>query len=208
MESSHVLAYEFPLWVRLLTILWLVIWIPAYWRVWGPANFLHMCDIAVFLVCAGLLTNSPLLLSSQAVGSLLIDAAWMLDAGWRLVKGRGLIGSADYLFDPQYPLWVRLLTLFHVVIPVLLLWCMARFGYDRRGFALQCAITLAAFVAARFTSPAENVNFVFHDPFFQRTWGPAPVHVLFIWLFIIVVAYLPTHFALRALFQAPAGHLP
>src|SRR5579863_10527731 len=80
----------FPLWLRWSALVWLAIWIPAYWRTWGAANFLHLCDVAVILVCLGLWTNSSLLLSSQAVGSLLVDLAWMLDAGWRLARGRGL----------------------------------------------------------------------------------------------------------------------
>ena len=208
MTVPPALVHEFPAWVRYITILWLVVWFPAYWRVWGPANFLHICDIAVFLICAGLLTNSPLLLSSQAVGALIIDAVWMLDAGWKLVSGHGLMGTADYLFDSKYPLWVRLLTLFHIVIPVLLIWSMARFGYDRRGFALQCGITLVAFIVSRFTPPAENINFVFQEPFFRRAWGPAPVHILVVWVFMIVVVYLPTHLVLRAFFHAPVARIP
>jgi hypothetical protein len=188
-------------------VVWLVIWIPAYWRTWGAANFLHLCDIAVILACIGLWTNSALLISSQAVSSLFVDAAWVLDAGWRLIRGRGLFGGADYLFDAQYPLWVRLLTLFHVVMPVLLLWALHRIGYDRRGWALQCAIALPAFAAARFTLPAENINYAFTDPFIHRQWGPPPIHILISWLFMALVVYLPTHLLLKGLFhrtQSPA----
>ncbi len=191
----------FPAWLRATAALWLAIWVPAYWHTWGTANFLHLCDIAVILVCAGLLTNSVLLISSQAVGSLLVDAAWIIDAGWKLFSGRGLLGGADYLFDASYPLWVRLLTLFHVVMPVLLLWTLGRTGYDRRGWLLQSAIALFAFVAARFTAAATNINYAFHDPFVHRAWGPAPAHVVISWLFMVLVVYLPTHLVLRAVFR-------
>jgi hypothetical protein len=194
-------TYKFPIWLRCAAILWLAIWIPAYGRAWGVANFLHLCDIAVLVTCAGLLTDSALLISSQAVGSLLVDLAWMLDAGWHLVCGRGLLGGADYLFDAKYPLWVRLLTLFHVAMPVLLLWALSRTGYDRRGWPLQSAIALVAFIAARFTSPLENINYAFSDPFIHRAWGPPPVHVLISWLFMAVAVYLPTHLVLRWIFR-------
>jgi hypothetical protein len=186
-------------------LVWLGIWIPAYWRTWGAANFLHLCDIAVILTCVGVWTNSTLLVSSQAVSSLLVDAAWMLDAGCRLIRGRGLFGSADYLFDAQYPLWVRLLTLFHAAMPILLFWALYRIGYDRRGWALQCAIALPAFVAARFASSAANINYAFADPFVHRAWGPAPTHVLVSWLFMVVVVYLPTHLLLKRLFPPPSA---
>jgi hypothetical protein len=193
-------AAKFPAWIRWAVLVWLAIWIPAYWRTWGAANFIHLCDIAVILACVGVWTNSALLISSQAVSSLLVDAAWMLDAGWRLFRGPALLGGADYLFDAHYPLWVRLLTLFHVVMPVLLLWALHRTGYDRRGWALQCAIALPLFIAARFTNPAENINYAFIDPFIHRQWGPAPIHVLISWLFMAFVVYLPTHLVLEKLF--------
>jgi hypothetical protein len=205
MTASAAPPARSPTWLRWLAVLWLAIWIPAYWRTWGAANFLHLCDIAVILVCLGLLTNSALLLSSQAVGSLLVDLAWMLDAAWHLATGRGLLGGADYLFDASYPLWVRLLTLFHVAMPALLLWALGRTGYDRRGWPLQCVIALAAFVAARFTSPEANINYAFTDPFIHRAWGPAPIHVLISWLFMAVVVYWPTHLVLRAAFR---NHTP
>jgi hypothetical protein len=194
-------GYAFPIGLRCAAVAWLAIWIPAYWRTWGAANFLHLCDIAVIVTCVGLLTNSALLISSQAVGSLLVDLAWMLDAGWHLVRGRGLLGGADYLFDPSYPLWVRLLTFFHVVMPVLLLWAVGRIGYDRRGWPLQCAIALPAFVAARFTAPSQNINFAFTDPFIHRSWGPPAAHVIISWLFMALVVYLPTHLVLRTIFR-------
>ena len=59
---------------------WLAVWIPAYASVWGPRNFLLLCDVAVLLTCAGLWLGSPLLLSSQAVSSILADAVWAMDA--------------------------------------------------------------------------------------------------------------------------------
>jgi hypothetical protein len=201
MASPSASPYKFPIWLRCAAVLWLGIWIPAYWHTWGATNFLHLCDIAVLFTCAGLLTNSTLLISSQAVGSLLVDLAWVLDATWHLARGRGLLGGADYLFDANYPLWVRLLTLFHVVMPVLLLWALGRTGYDRRAWPLQSAIALLAFVAARFTLPAENINYAFTDPFIHRAWGPPPAHVLISWLFMTLVVYLPTHLVLRKLFR-------
>jgi hypothetical protein len=193
---------KFPAWIRWAVLVWLGIWIPAYWRTWGAANFLHLCDIAVILACVGVWTDNALLISSQAVSSLLVAATWALDVSWRLFRGRGLLGAADYLFDAHDPLWVRLLSLFHIVMPVLLLCALHRTGYDRRGWAMQCAIALPTFIAARFTDPAANINYAFTDPFIHRQWGPAPIHVLISWLFMAFVVYLPTHLLLMRLFPA------
>ena len=202
MNTSAPASPKFPAWIRGAALIWLAIWIPAYWRTWGLANFLHLCDIAVILACAGIFTNSALLISSQAVSSLLVDAAWALDAGWRLFRGRGLLGGAEYLFDAHYPLWVRLLSLFHIAMPILLLRALQRTGYDRRGWELQCAIALPLFIAARFTDSAASINDAFTDPFIHRQWGPAPIHVLISWLFMAFVVYLPTHLLLKRLFPA------
>jgi hypothetical protein len=184
-------------------LLWLIFWFIVYWRTWGAANFLHLCDIAVILTCIGLWTSNSLLLSSQAVSSLLIDIAWSLDAGYKYVLGRQLIGGTDYLFDVRYPLWIRLLSLFHVILPILLLWALYRLGYDRRGWALQSAIVLFAFIAARFTPSDQNINFAFREPFRHLAWSPAALHVALSVAFMCVVIYLPTHLLLRWLFPPP-----
>ena len=186
--------------LRIAALVWLLIWVPVYWRTWGASNFLQLCDIAVILTCAGLLTNSRLLLSSQAVVSPLVDLAWMVDAASQLFFRHRLTGGTDYLFASQYPLPVRLLSLFHVVLPFLLIWLLYRVGYDSRGLILQAAVTVVAFSASRFTPPAKNMNFAFSDPFFHRQWGPPPLHVAVSVLFMILVVYLPTHIFLRKFF--------
>lgn len=106
------------------------------------------------------------------------------------------------MWDASYPHWVRLLSLFHIVWPLILIWSLTRVGYNRRGFALQCAIAAAALIVARFTNPSENINYAFRDPLFQRSWGPAPIHLAVIWLGFVVLIYLPTHLLLAKFFRA------
>lgn len=190
-EEKH-----FPAALRWGAVVWLAIWIPAYWRTWGAVNFLHFCDIAIALTCAGFFFESTLLISSQAVASLVVDAMWIVDVGGKIIFGRYLLGGTEYMFDPKYPLWVRMLSVFHIAMPVLLLWAIQRNGYDQRGWILQSGIALIAFIASRFTNPALNMNYAFTGPFFHRQWGDAPTHVAVIFAFMVFVVYLPTHFAL------------
>ncbi|MGH9691935.1 MAG: hypothetical protein ACRD4C_12795 [Candidatus Acidiferrales bacterium] len=205
MMTSHSALRKFPDWLRWTALLWLAFWFAAYWRTWGAATFVQLCDIAVILTCIGLWSNNALLISSQALSSLLVDMAWALDAGWRLFLGRHVFGGTEYLFDAHFPLWVRLLSLFHVAMPLLLVWAVHRIGYDRRALALQSAIVICAMSAARFTPAAKNMNFVFTDPFFHRAWGPAPLHVAINACFMVVAIYLPTHLLLRRFFSAAAA---
>ena len=203
MISPHTRARGYPIWMRWVSLAWFLVWFMAYWRTWGFGNFAHLCDVAVILTCIGMWTNSALLISSQAVGALIVDIAWALDACWMIFLRHPLFGGNEFLLDPRFPLWVRALTIFHLVMPALLLWGLHCLGYDRSGWALQCAIALPVFILARFTPPVRNTDFAFTDPFFHRQWGPAPLHVFVSWRFMVFVVYWPTHTALERLFPRP-----
>lgn len=202
LENSFDRRYKFPLSVRCASLVWLAVWMPVYWRDWGLPNFLHLCDITVILTCAGLFWSNPLLLSSQAVASMVTDLLWDIDAASRLFSGHNLLGGTEYMWDAHYALWVRLFSLFHIVWPILLLWSLCQTGYERRGVALQSAIAAVAMIASRFTNPSSNINFVFRAPLGNRPWGPAPVHVALMWLGLVLLIYLPTHLLLRKLFPS------
>jgi hypothetical protein len=191
--------------MRWTALAWFALWFPTYWRAWGAANFVHLCDVAVILTCIGMWTDSALLISSQAVGALIVDIVWAVDAASRIFLRCALFPGNEYLLDSHYPVWIRSLTIFHMVMPVLLLWGVYRMGYDRRGWALQSLIALLVFILARFTPPSANIDFAFSDPFFHRAWGPALTHILVIWLFIVIIVYLPTHLILKRFFRAPGA---
>ena len=179
---------------------WLAVWIPAYASVWGPRNFLLLCDVAVILTCAGLWLGSPLLLSSQAVSSILADAVWAMDAGSRLFLRRHLFGGTEYMWDASFPLAVRLLSLFHLFWPVLLVWSVRRVGYDRRGLGLQIAIAGALLVVSRLAGRVANLNFAFRDPIWGLSLEPAELHLAATLAFLTAVLYLPTHLVLSRAF--------
>jgi hypothetical protein len=168
--------HPFPA-LRWAALAWLLAWVPAYWAFYGPLTFLNLCDVAVILTCVGLWRGSALLLSTQAVSSLVVDAAWLLDLAWRGATGRHILGGTEYMWDPAYPAWLRALSLFHVLLPVTLLHALRRVGYDRRALAAQSAIAAAVLVTSRAFGPEANVNFSFVDPVLGRSWGPAPVHL-------------------------------
>jgi hypothetical protein len=203
MISSTESANPFPAWVRWTALIWLCVWLTIYLKFWGPTTFFFLCDIAVILTCVGLFTGNALLLSSQAVSSLVIDTAWMLDIATKLIFNRHLIGGTDYFFDPNYPLWVRLFSLFHVVMPFVLIYAVRRTGYDRRALSLQFVIATVTMIASRFADPYKNINFVFADPIVHRQWGPVPIHVFAMLAGLTIVIYTPTHAVLSRIFPAP-----
>lgn len=192
--------------LRWLVIAWLAVYLPSYTLTYGLTNFLFLCNVGVILTALGIWRGSALLLSGQALSALVVCAGWWLDAGVRLLSGRHLLGVTAYMWDPRYPLFTRMLSLYHVAWPILLLVCLRRVGYDRRGYALQAGIAGAVLVASRLAGPGANINFSWSDPFFGRSLGPAPVHLLATWLGLIVV-YGLTHRLLLALGPAEADVL-
>lgn len=184
---------------------WFLVWAPAYASVWGFANFLHLCDIAVILTCAGLWSGSALLLSSQALFSIGADLLWDVDACSRLVSGKHLFGGTEYMWQPEFPLAARLLSLFHVFWPLLLVWSLSRVGYDRRGLRLQVLVTLATLAASRALGPGLNVNYAFRAPLLGRQLGPPAVHLLVISGAIVALLYVPAHALLSRLLPRSAS---
>lgn len=189
-----------PLWVKIAAAVWVAAWLPIYAVYYGWPNFLHLSDIAIVLTAIGLWTSSELLISSQAVSVLLGETLWCVDVLWTVASGHKLIGGIGYMWDRQYPLWLRLMSLYHCVLPVLLIWAVARLGYDRRALKLQMGIGAAALMGARLWGRKNNINFAFRDPIFNRVWGPAPLHLAVMFAGMILLVYLPTHWLLGYFF--------
>lgn len=196
-----------PLFPRLrwLGALWLAVYLPSYALAYGFTNFLFLCNLGVTITALGLLLGNRLLLSSQAVAAPAIGLAWALDAAFKLVTGDFLYGGTAYMWDPQYPLFTRLLSLYHLAWPLLLLFCLSRVGYDRRGLPFQIGVaTLALAVARLATRPEDNVNFAFRDPFFGAQLGPAAVHVA-LTVAALALLYTALDRTYRRLFPYPAA---
>ena len=157
----------------------------------------------MILTCLGLWRGSPLLLSMQALSSLVVDVAWDLDLAFKALTGGHLIGGTEYMWDARFPLGLRLLSLFHVVGPPLVWWAVRRVGYDRRALVAQALFAVVVLAASRVVLPAANINFAQRDPFTGRSWGPAPVHLGLTAIALAGLIYAPTHALLRRMMPPP-----
>jgi len=181
------------------------VYVPSYALTYPLTNFVFLCNLAALLTAWALWRGNVLLLSSQAVGLPVISVVWTIDVLSRLGTGHHLIGGTAYMWDAQLPLFTRLLSLYHVALPVAQMIALRRSGYDRRGYPLQAAIALAAVAAGRFCDPTANINYAFVDPFFRREWGGAVTHVALIAGALALLVYPLVHLALSRLFPPPAG---
>ena len=206
-----------PLPVTLVYTLFVGVLVAKYLPAYGPLNFLYFCDIALFTTLIAMWRTKPLLASMGAVGIFLPQALWMLDFVVRLTTGQHVVDLTEYMFDPKIDLFVRFLSFFHFWLPILLLWLICRWGYDRRAYRWQCLLTCLVLVASYLltdspTGPAENVNKVFGPdagtmPLTDRgpvlrfllTYRPLWMGTLILIHCVLIMA--PTHWLLKRLIR-------
>lgn len=174
-----------------------MVWAPVYWRQYGAQNFLFFCDIGNVLIGIGLWLESSLVFSWVACGVLFFQTLYTVDLAGTLLTGHHFIGGTEYMFDLGVPLYVRVLSLFHVVTPPLLLWAIRRLGYDRRGWKLQ---TLTAWIAVPinyFWRPELDVNWARGLFFHKQHAVPGWVYVALYLTVVPLTVYFPTHLFLE-----------
>jgi hypothetical protein len=182
--------------IKILHTLFVLFLVPVYWYHYGPQNFLWFSDLALILSIVALWRESSLLASTQAVSVLMFEIIWSIDFLGGLFIGEALLGMSSYMFDPKYRLWLRMLSLFHLWLPWLLLWMVVRFGYDRRALSIQMLVCWIVLVASYFIStPEENINWVFKLGS-QPPPVPRPVYLAIMMIAIPTLVYLPTHLVL------------
>ena len=191
------------LWKLAYTVFVLLI-VEIWRRHYGWRNLLWFSDIALIGAVPALWLESAPIASVLAVAVLLPEVLWNVDFGLRLVVRRRITGLTDYMFEPERPRLLRGLSLFHVPLPLLLLWMLAEYGYDAAA-GLPGAIVLAAIVlpwSRAMSSVERNINWT-HGLGQRSSPWPAPAYVTALFAGFVVLVFVPTHYALRALF--PAG---
>ncbi|WP_328717338.1 hypothetical protein VO226_06340 [Halomonas elongata] len=187
-----------PLWLKVAFTLWILFWAPAVATQVGIQNYLWLCNLANFLLLAGLWAESRLIISMQWLATALVGSLWALDAGVAWVSGWHPIGGTEYMFDVNSPLGVRLLSLYHLILPLVAGVGVARLGYAPRALVWQTLLTWLAVPAAfLLTEPWRNVNWV-HGPFGepQNLLDPV-VYLIGLMLAWPLLLYLPVHLVTR-----------
>jgi hypothetical protein len=194
-----------PLGVKLAYTAFMVVLVPTYWANYGPGNFLYFCDLALLLTLAGVWTEKPLLVSMPAVGILAPQIVWVADYLAHL-GGLHLTGMTDYMFDSSKSYFLRGLSLFHGWLPFLLVYLVARVGYDRRALAAWTALATVVLLFCYLVMPAPspssaggvvNVNYVFGmSDTTPQTWMSPQAWIACLLFGLPLALFLPTHIAL------------
>lgn len=187
-----------PLWLKLVYSAFVAVLVPVYWVKWGPGNFLWFSDLALFGALVAVWFESSLLASMMTVGVLLPELAWNLEFFFRLLTGKEIFGLTGYMFNSEKPLYLRALSLFHVILPALLLWLLFRLGYDSRAWYYQTALAWVVLpLSYLFTAPQDNVNWVYGPGEKPQNRVHPLLYLAGVMLFFPLVVYLPTHFLLQ-----------
>ena len=189
-----------PEWFKIVYTLAVLAFIVIYWQRYGPRNFLWFSDIAFIGAVPAMWLESGLISGLLACMVLLPEVLWNVDYGLRLLLRRRITGLTDYMFDASIPFWLRCVSLFHVPLPLVLVWLVAAYGYPEAslaGAAGTGAVTLA--LSYWFSSKEKNINWVFGLGRIQRRLSP-PVYVGLLYLGFVFVVFLPTHWLLSRLF--------
>jgi len=195
------LSIMIPFWLKLAYTGFVVITVPVYAVKYGFRNFLWFSDIGLLVTVPALWFESSLLASMMALGLLLPEVFWNVSFFWRLVTGKRLAGLTDYMFDPGKPLYLRSLSLFHVFLPVLLLWMITRLGYAPQALAAQTALAWIVLPLTYWlTDPRKNINWVFGPGSGQQKRVPAPLYLALLMAAFPLMIYFPTHVLLEMLF--------
>lgn len=190
-----------PFWIKLAYTLYVVVTAAVYSVKYKPGNFLWFSDISLLVTVPALWLESSLLASMMAIAIMLPEAFWNVTFFVRLVTGRRLAGLTDYMFDKQNPLYLRALSLFHVFLPALLLWMIARLGYTPKACIAQTVLSSMVLpLTYRYTDPEENVNWVFGPGSGRQKRLPALLYLGMLMMGFPVFVYLPTHVLLQELY--------
>ncbi len=198
-------ASRVPLPLKLAYTAYMAVLIPVYWHYYGPTNFLYFCDVALILTLLAIWPENALLISMCAIGIVVPQALWVADFLGN-AAGISLLGMADYMFDANRSLFLRLLSLFHGWLPFLLIFLVWRIGYDRRAFWSWTVVAWVLLLISFFLMPPPtpnpglipvNINYVWGmNDYAAQTWVPPYVWFVGQLIGLPLLAYAPTHLVL------------
>jgi hypothetical protein len=190
-----------PLWLKLgYTVIAAAI-VVVYARKYKLQNFLWFSDIALITTVPALWLESSFLASMMAIGVLLPELYWNIGFFTRLLTGRRIGGLTDYMFERKVPLYLRALSLFHVFLPVLLLWMIRRLGYSPNALYAQSLLAILVLpLTYGLSDGSENINWVYGLREWPQKRLPPLVYLGVLMVAFPVLIYLPTHLLLKEFF--------
>ncbi len=201
-------APRIPLWLKLVYTAFMAVLVPVYLYYYGWTNFLYFCDVALILTLIAVWIESPLLASMSAVGITVPQVVWVIDFIGTAI-GYPVVGMTAYMFNANNSAFLRGLSLFHGWLPFLLLYLVARLGYDRGALLYWTVVAWVLILVCFFFMPPPNpnagltpvnINYVWGlNDAAAQTWMPSWLWVIGMMALMPVICFLPVHVLFKRL---------
>jgi hypothetical protein len=186
--------YKIPSPIKYFWIVFTTVLVTLYLKIYGPQNFLWFSDIGLFLTVCAVLLESALPISIAVISILPLELLWIVHLFVQVCTGNPMLGTTNYMFNSNYPLFVRCLSLFHMVLPPFWIWYVRKMGYDKRApYYATILVWIVLVLTYCFTDPAENTNWVFMPHEYHWTSINPIAWLLFLMLFGPLCIILPMH---------------
>ena len=194
-----------PLWLKVAYTAFMAVLVPVYWHYYGPTNFLYFCDLALFITLVGIWIESPFLVSMCAVGILAPQAVWVADFLSTLL-GLPLIGMTSYMFNHENSLFLRGLSLYHGLLPFLMIYLVWALGFHGRALPAWTLLAWAVLPVCFFFMPPPNpepgltpvnINYVWGlSDYAAQNWVSPAIWFVGLMIGLPLLLFVPTHFLL------------
>lgn len=193
-----------PFGFKLGYLVFVAVLVPVYAVEHGWMNFLWLSNVALLGGLLAAWLESRRLAGMMAVAVVLLETGWIVDFLASLVLAEPApLGAVSYMFDPEIPLFVRLLSLYHLPLPLALVWMVWRLGYDPQAWkwwvVTGWGILLLSFLLAR---PGASVNWVLGPGAEVQDW----MHP-WLWLGLVTLLCTLAWWLTHRLLLALMGHL-
>jgi hypothetical protein len=195
-------APRVPLWLKLVYTAFMAVLVPVYLYYYGWTNFVYFCDVALILTLIAFWKEEALLASMGAVGIIVPQLVWVIDFIGTAI-GYPVVGMTAYMFNTSSSLFLRGLSLFHGWLPFLLIYMVAKLGYDRRALLYWTVLAWALILICFFFMPPPNpnagltpvnINYVWGlNDAAAQTWMPAWLWVVGMMALMPIICFLPVH---------------
>lgn len=187
--------------MKVLALIFLCVFIYSSWDNYGLTNFLWFSCVGLIGAVLALWLESRMLASMMLLATFMADVVgWGGDFLFRLLMGWHPLGATRYMFDPRISAFSRAVSLYHLVVPPLLVWMVYKLRYDTRALPAQtlCS-TIILLLSYALTDPARNVNCVYGLSDQPQTWMPGWLWLVVVMVYVPVAFYLPVHLLLLKL---------
>lgn len=171
-----------------------VVIVPIYWREHGPSNFLWLSDIALLSMVPALWFENKLIPSMMLIGVVPLEGLWNID----FICAGHCLELAKYMFDPEMPLYLRGLSLFHIPMPIVIIYTVYKLGYDQRAVYFQILLVWILLPISYGLSPLkENINWVYGFGEMPQTRLPPLLYLFVLMIGMCLLVVIPMHFLMK-----------